>query len=79
MNRRICIIEECGAELPEHGRSDFCANCRAMFSYWKKRSVARLEKYKRRLRKAESRIESMPGKAKPNLQVIEGGRKHGTG
>jgi len=67
MSRRICIIEECGAELSEHGRSDFCANCRRWFYYWHKSSPARYAKYREKLRKAESRTEHMPKKERGRI------------
>lgn len=75
MAAKICIIPECGEELSERSLLPTCANCRASINMWKRRGVRAVLERRARLKKYDSRMETLVDKRGSNVVVLSQRRK----
>lgn len=75
MPKGICIIPECGEELSERSSLPTCPNCRASMGMWKRRGVRAILERRSRLKKYDSRMETLVDKRGSNVVVLSQRRK----
>ncbi len=75
MPKGICSIPECGNELSENSKLDACATCRASMGMWKRRGIRAIIERRMRLRKYDSRMETLQDSKGHNVTVLSTRRK----
>lgn len=57
--KKFCTMPECDEELSENARLDTCKNCRASMGMWKRRGIPAIIERRARLKKYDSRMETI--------------------
>lgn len=75
MPKGICSIPECSNELSENSKLETCPTCRASMGMWKRRGIRAILERRSRLKKYDSRMETLADERGHNVVVLKQRRK----
>ena len=57
--KKFCSMPECDKELSPNSKLDTCVNCRASMGMWRRRGIPAIIERRSRLKKYDSRMETV--------------------